>query len=928
MGGAVKWVDENVFGNEPEEKEDPKEAVKQIDPNTGEYGGRAGLADEYANRYSGTSQDFLKSAGDFYGQGAEDRRYAYQARGDQNAVLQMQLDRARGNAPSVADMQAQRDMQRVMAGQQSLGASARGPGALALAQTNAAAGAAAGQANVSGQAQLNSIQERERAEQAAAQTAGQMRGQDLTGQQLSYGAAGQQNQASLGFAGLANSVRQSQQQGGVDRAALQTGQYNAAQARNAQGRSEGNQRRTGLGMGFLGAISQGAGTVAGQPSDARAKRGISPLSTEDLMIETPDKTLAKSTWGTGAGMSESATDEYMRSVEDAGKAVDTRVEQYNADRAKADQALAANSGPLAVAGANGPGQFTRPDNALQRIDDERRMELRARREHGMDLDDREATEERVLNRRSGEERRETPPEAAQAKAAEKRSGIASALGGLGSEFSQTSRAMLRGGGGGGYAAYMPQPKSDAFSKVGVMPMSQDMNPGATIGNEAANRNPSSALIGGGRGLGGMNVNSGWSKMLSMRPPGSDVRSKTSVEPMVSDMRGKLGVDDMFSDMSTKLPAYSDTRTKEEQRALGKAEGMLAAMKGNLARGPSAGRPQERTAEDQRMLDRADDMKSAMQANMDRGPSVGRSEPAWLRQYMDDERVASAPSPMFSDDRTKLAAAWDQGHAAGVENVMRNAQRSPDELRSREGTPAADAARSSLARGWDEGAAAGRKQERGRSAATEAAGAVQDAADKALERRDGPFGVNQAILDATAPQSPRRIAEPTSRSEAIRASVARARETAASMPPPVSSNERVAMFERDNPDALRRARLMQPDVVKTSPTGEPVYSDERAKKVISGEQRMADANRAQEGYSYAYKDEFRPPDQAPGEQNVGPMAQEMAADPTARTAVKEDGETGLLTLDRDKMLKLHGAGLASVQKQLDEIYRVIGRGKSR
>lgn len=88
--------------------------------------------------------------------------------------------------------------------------------------------------------------------------------------------------------------------------------------------------------------------------------------------------------------------------------------------------------------------------------------------------------------------------------------------------------------------------------------------------------------------------------------------------------------------------------------------------------------------------------------------------------------------------------------------------------------------------------------------------------------------------------------------------------------------------------------------------------------------IADANRAQAAQPYAYKPEFRPPEQAPGEVNVGPMAQNMAANPVAATAVRRDPGTGLLVLDKDKLAKLQSAGIASLQRQMDSLRSSIAQ----
>ncbi len=86
--------------------------------------------------------------------------------------------------------------------------------------------------------------------------------------------------------------------------------------------------------------------------------------------------------------------------------------------------------------------------------------------------------------------------------------------------------------------------------------------------------------------------------------------------------------------------------------------------------------------------------------------------------------------------------------------------------------------------------------------------------------------------------------------------------------------------------------------------------------------VADANRAMEGSAYAYKPGFTPPDQRPGEPNFGPMAQNMERNPITATAVKEDPQTGMKTIDRDKALKVTMAGLADLQKQNDTILKLL------
>jgi hypothetical protein len=96
----------------------------------------------------------------------------------------------------------------------------------------------------------------------------------------------------------------------------------------------------------------------------------------------------------------------------------------------------------------------------------------------------------------------------------------------------------------------------------------------------------------------------------------------------------------------------------------------------------------------------------------------------------------------------------------------------------------------------------------------------------------------------------------------------------------------------------------------------IRSDERTKTKAHDGGPMADANRSMAPFSYAYKPGYaEEAGQRQGEKNVGPMAQNMAADPLAKTAIVERPD-GMLAIDKDKGLKLVMGGLADLQGQLD------------
>lgn len=101
--------------------------------------------------------------------------------------------------------------------------------------------------------------------------------------------------------------------------------------------------------------------------------------------------------------------------------------------------------------------------------------------------------------------------------------------------------------------------------------------------------------------------------------------------------------------------------------------------------------------------------------------------------------------------------------------------------------------------------------------------------------------------------------------------------------------------------------------------QPITSDKRAKTTSAEDAAMAGAARSMKPSVYAYKSAFAErAGQQPGEVNVGPMAQNMAKDPVARTAIVKDGETGLLGIDKDKGMKVVMGSLASLQHQIDSL----------
>jgi hypothetical protein len=141
-----------------------------------------------------------------------------------------------------------------------------------------------------------------------------------------------------------------------------------------------------------------------------------------------------------------------------------------------------------------------------------------------------------------------------------------------------------------------------------------------------------------------------------------------------------------------------------------------------------------------------------------------------------------------------------------------------------------------------------------------------------------------------------------------------------------------------PQRLALAPVQMDRVPEATPV--PMMSDDRAKLAagIDGgtlrtpspafaappKSQMADAARAMQGSAYTYKPELTPQDQAPGEVNVGPMAQEMAKNPVTATAVKQNPENGMLMLDQGKMTRILGSVAASQQDQIDGLAAAVAK----
>jgi hypothetical protein len=253
-GAAIPFVANKLGVGKNKERARSFADAPSYDPTRFQYGNTPGGADEAAGRYRGLGEAAQGRQGEQvdYGQANIDRGLAMGARDlslasrdDERAMAGLMAQRAQGLVPSIAQMQADRQMNQAQAAQMAAASSARGAGGMALAQQNAANNVANMQGSISGQAQINAAQERLAAEQAAMGAYGQvrsgdmnMRNQDMTSQgmsaqmaqyqaQLNAAQRAQNDSFQMGMTGHERGVREAALNAGTQQQGMMAGSHNA-----------------------------------------------------------------------------------------------------------------------------------------------------------------------------------------------------------------------------------------------------------------------------------------------------------------------------------------------------------------------------------------------------------------------------------------------------------------------------------------------------------------------------------------------------------------------------------------------------------------------------------------------------------------------------------------------------------------------------
>jgi hypothetical protein len=269
-----------------------------LDPNAYQYGGQPGGAAAAAGRYQSMGAQAQGRQGEQVntGETAWDRQQAGQARMGMQGMADQMAARAQGRMPSIAQMQADRQMRQATAAQSSASASARGAGAMVLAQQNAASNTANAHSAISNQAQINAEQEKLHAEQAALGAYGGMRAGDQQSQaqaaqqaqfqaQMNANQRAQNDQFQMGMTGFEVGVNNAQLGAQMNQQAQQSANALGVSGINAGvGGQNAGMNQTNA-MGVIGmardAGSAGMGAISGKAVGGPTNRNQAYLVGEE-----------------------------------------------------------------------------------------------------------------------------------------------------------------------------------------------------------------------------------------------------------------------------------------------------------------------------------------------------------------------------------------------------------------------------------------------------------------------------------------------------------------------------------------------------------------------------------------------------------------------------------------------------------------------
>lgn len=812
-----------------------------------DYGGKPGVVTGREQEHMGGSWAARTRGGPQVNTNLSD-----QTRAEQGNALALARARAEGRTPSIAQTSGERTMGQLAAQQQSQAASARGAGALAMAQGNAAANTAAGQGQIAGATADAAARERLAAEQMYGQQSGQMRGMDAQQGQfqanLDLQSRTANDQKDLAHQQMLQDVYRDQTQANIEQQRLKAQSHQQADAINAQV----NQKNADNEWGGLEKVASAAGGlisgVGAFLSDERAKAPITP------MLSSMDGKIGLN----GMDISEPP--------EAAAGAVGMGGDSPGAQFFKGNPAQ--KGGPSYGPKPGGMGgakmmlsDFVGKEAPTYQFDPSRGW---FRPEPPGEAALNTAMGEQVARDRSDAQWEQM---AADAMAAPRSKSTAIAPGDAPKGYAQTR-------GRDGVESVDPYTADNMLKHRGPKPQVEGLNLDKYFNDSPAD--DSKAAPGTADYIHAM----GGSERLDGK--GEDKKPKRSSIGGEEKEKKKVGVaEGILGGLGKGLTNVSDARAKgsvmlSDSKAKAKAyeEGQAAMLRQVREAGgldDDALRKQSETSPAAALV------RAHKRAAYDRGGRMHAVSPETMKAVETEAHQAGA------------AEAAEQQRL--VEAEFRAAQEAKrQEQRQRMGAMAKEAAIQAVAPGLTTVEGAGKLATGAATGLRHAvAGSLSDARAKGpmLSSMDAKSSEDDylAYINRTDKKMAKPSKAPTSREQ-----LAKADSMLAEMKANLARGPSVT--DRDRP----------------APWLDKYMDDER----------MAETNRALRGAPYTYRKGLTPDEQSPGEVNVGPMAQNLAKDPVARTAVKKDPKTGMLALDRDKVLKLNSSGIAALQRQIDEM----------
>jgi hypothetical protein len=841
------------------------------DPNANKFGPHG--AQSYAeNRGARAAQiDRRTPPTTNYQHAAYAREQGQAARAAQAQAANMMMDRAAGRVPSIAQQQAQRDMNQATAAQASAAASARGPAALALAQQQAANNTANVQGNISGQAQINAANERMQAEQAAFGAQSAIRGQD-------YGAMGQeaqmaQSDAQLGLASRnANDARAmgyeqmghqaygAEQQGKIATQGQLVGSHSAGQGMNAS-TAMGNANNKGT-----------IESIGDMFSDRRAKYVMSDFTAKQPFDLTAMAPKGGETGGGGGDMSSMMA--MLPALKGGGAAMmsDARAKREAYEMGRKDTLDQIK---------------TNPEHGVEVEEAKRRWRERAYME---DPDAKRSIDEvaEEASKNLGEEYRGQDRKQAEI---EKK-----ARAYLAQRAAQAKQAATPVASPAPAGAPAPAPSIVDRLRAGLS-FSSDFDAKETFDADAPRMQYDPA-----RGWHNPEQADGKSRLLSaMDEQAEKDRQDIAAEQLQQSRDPAVGLERVAALRGGKKPGAmwrqpdEPTAADGQQMAPGTADFLKSEPKPGGAKRPWwAGKDDEDFGAGGQLMA---GMKMGGAFSKAQFPSDFSSKEAIDLDDPYETKLAPGEEPAFQAWKKKNAHPMDQGQDYDLRGAYKAGLQ-----------PGSDGHWS------DRFKKPNHETFSNESQYADAPGAKPGhwEGDRFVAPRTYDLDEPEAIdLDKPAPGATMRDGASDPRTHSFDKNFRR--DT-----PQDQARVKRAFEDRAGAEA---DRMLASFKARTGADESGVSSKAVASRLKPSDSPVAEANRTMKGSPYVYKPEFTPPDQKPGEPNFGFMAQNLEKSPITATAVKEDPQ-GMKRVDALKLLRVLGASVADLQAQEDETRTAI------